>query len=535
MKKPNRENGYMTVFLSLILMTVIAVVLSSMEAIRVSAIRMQAETACQISAQAYMSQYNRSIKSRYGLLMVERGGEDLPFLKSYISENCGHLKGYSSNYTKWFSSELASVTVTDQISVADEDFGFLKAQIIDYMKYYKGEEYLGQFVSMIKGSHVPDTQTQKEQLSQQLTNSGKSAQQQVQEYEQQQNESQFDGKDTDETQISQEGSNEGATVKDPRKSIAQMLKSPILNLIMEGNVSDAQIDPKQLSNLAAPEPVVDQIRGFDKYSDITDQLDDVHLTLKDLAGQKTEDLVIDCYIGEFFKNASDGMVKASSSAADKGKLSAKTALQYEIEYMISGQSSDALNLKSVINRLIFFRMILNITHIYNSSSKVSAARGVAAALSSMVLMPFLTEIITLLIICAWSYAEAIVDCKTLIRGGMVPVLKSDGEWNLSLERLAEITVEELDQCSGAEGHDKGLSYENYLTLFMLMTPQERKISRMLNLMEANVRLDEGEDTFSMSNCAFGITVCADFEFNPFFMAGPFNSEYVHHVLRPVSY
>ena len=70
---------------------------------------------------------------------------------------------------------------------------------------------------------------------------------------------------------------------------------------------------------------------------------------------------------------------------------------------------------------------------------------------------------------------------------------------------------------------------------MLMTPQERKISRMLNLMEANVRLDEGEDTFSMSNCAFGITVCADFEFNPFFMAGPFNSEYVHHVLRPVSY
>ena len=91
MKKPNRENGYMTVFLSLILMTVIAVVLSSMEAIRVSAIRMQAETACQISAQAYMSQYNRSIKSRYGLLMVERGGEDLPFLKSYISENCGHL------------------------------------------------------------------------------------------------------------------------------------------------------------------------------------------------------------------------------------------------------------------------------------------------------------------------------------------------------------------------------------------------------------------------------------------------------------
>ena len=380
MKKPNRENGYMTVFLSLILMTVIAVVLSSMEAIRVSAIRMQAETACQISAQAYMSQYNRSIKSRYGLLMVERGGEDLPFLKSYISENCGHLKGYSSNYTKWFSSELASVTVTDQISVADEDFGFLKAQIIDYMKYYKGEEYLGQFVSMIKGSHVPDTQTQKEQLSQQLTNSGKSAQQQVQEYEQQQNESQFDGKDTNETQISQEGSNEGTTVKDPRKSIAQMLKSPILNLVMEGNVSDAQIDPKQLSNLAAPEPVVDQIRGFDKYSDITDQLDDVHLTLKDLAGQKTEDLVIDCYIGEFFKNASDGMVKASSSAADKGKLSAKTALQYEIEYMISGQSSDALNLKSVINRLIFFRMILNITHIYNSSSKVSAARGVAAAL-----------------------------------------------------------------------------------------------------------------------------------------------------------
>ena len=76
----------------MIFLAVISVVLSALEAVRVSAVRLQAEVACAIACEAFLSQYQPQVQARYGLYLIEDDGYDVAFLQQFINENCGYSK-----------------------------------------------------------------------------------------------------------------------------------------------------------------------------------------------------------------------------------------------------------------------------------------------------------------------------------------------------------------------------------------------------------------------------------------------------------
>ncbi len=513
-------SGYVTVVFSMIFLTVISVVLSALEAVRVSAVRLQAETACAIACEAFLSQYQPQVQARYGLYLVERDGFDTTFLQQFIKANCGEDTDRADSGAGWLNPILESAVIDQQTGIRDEDFRYLEDQIFDLMIVLKGSDYAERIRDSLMGTSMADVEAEKQQMTSKLEQEGTLAQQQKEAAQRAADENEGGNSEPE----SPEDSSAGEPVDDPRENLSQMLKYPILSLIMDGRLSDAVLDTASLSDLTAPEENVSAPKGFMDYTDVTQELKKQSLDIKSAAGSAAKSLVADAYILDFLSNGAKPQKKGQAGV-----------LSYETEYILSGQDSDAANLQNTVNRIMLIRMILNMTYLLKSTAKTAAVHAAAAALASAILMPFLEEIIYLLILAAWAYGEALVDCRSLLNGGKVPLMKSDATWVLSLEQLTKLSVSQLSGYAGKDDDAQGMCYEDYLRILLLGVSKEKKYVRLMNIIEANTRLLDGCESFRMDQCVFGISVCADFIFYPVFFHNAGKDRYEHHVHMSIAY
>lgn len=540
-------DGYVTVIFAMILLTVISVILSSIEAVRISSVRMRTEAACAIACEAFLSQYQPQVQARYGLFLLERDGYDDAFLKQFIEKNCGSSDKQSTGI-HWTDAALSSTAIIDERNLSSNDFKYFEAQICDYMKITKGAEYARAALNKLTGFSSQNLDQQKDRLSAQLANTGSSSDRQKAEAEA----AAKDNPITDADKQTSQNDTDKPQVKDPRKNITQLLRYPILTLLMDGELSTAALDMSSLSEITSSEKNVSQINGFLQYRDVSDNLKNSDLGLVNQIESKGQELLVDSYILDFLKNASvpgkrsgtcfvkDEATGEYSTSDTQGlqryEITGSSALQYEVEYILSGNAKDARNLENTVNRLALIRMLLNLSYLYQDHTKTAAVRSVAAALAAALLMPFLEEIFYILILAAWAYGEALIDCRHLLNGGKVPLMKDSSTWSLSLNQLSQLQSTQVSSGSESSDDQKGLSYEDYLRLLLLGVSREKKYIRLMNIIEANIHLESGCESFSMGQCVLGITLCADFEFFPVFAANPFSDgKYEHHVLKSAAY
>lgn len=110
-----------------------------------------------------------------------------------------------------------------------------------------------------------------------------------------------------------------------------------------------------------------------------------------------------------------------------------SCLDYQMEYILAGKSSDRENLKTVVNRLLILRETANFLYLLTDSSKKAEAEALAMTLAAVILFPELKDLIKLSILIAWAYAESVNDVKILLEGGKVPLGKDSMSWNMSLK------------------------------------------------------------------------------------------------------
>ncbi len=492
-----KKDGYITLFFSMILLAVVSLLMSALESMRISAIRMQTEIACAIACEAFLSQYQPQVQDRYGLYLLARDGYDDLFLQKFISENT--IQG------KMLSARLESVAIMDEISIDEDHYAYMLAQISDLMKVIQTEDTWNLISEMISDIDGATLENQKNNLSYSLYNQGVMA-----ELEASKQENIEDGEDS------------SIEVVDPRNNLSQLLRYPIVTLVLGGEVSDATLDRSQLSQFAEPEKNISQINGFMDFRQASWGLSGNDLNLNALISDGSDALFLNHYIMDFLKNASE--------TSDKG------VLDYEVEYVISGHESDGQNLRNVVNRIVLMRMMFNLTYLYGCNEKVYAVRTVSAALASAMLMPYLEEVLTLLILAAWAYGEGILDCKTLISGGKVPLLKDNDSWTLSLNGLSQMSLSSISSLTQMNSKENGLSYTDYLHIFLACMPTEKKCIRLLNIIEANTRCEKNCSSFMLEQCVLGITIAADFRFGSFFAANTSGSgTYEHHVMKSCVY
>jgi hypothetical protein len=196
--------------------------------------------------------------------------------------------------------------------------------------------------------------------------------------------------------------------------------------------------------------------------------------------------------------------------AQKDMAQKPSALRYELEYLLAGKASDADNLYSVISKLIFVRMIFDFVSVISNAGIRSEAKLAAAALVGFTGLPVLVSITQLLILLIWSFAEALLDTCALMMGKEVPVIKKN--ILLTLPEIFLLNRAFLQNRASAltDSKELSLSYQDYLSIFLLMKNKEDLAFRSMDLVQENIKIRYAVSNFKLKDCLYGFEASADF-------------------------
>ena len=194
----------------------------------------------------------------------------------------------------------------------------------------------------------------------------------------------------------------------------------------------------------------------------------------------------------------------------------ETALDYEAEYILAGKKSDRDNLGAAVADIVALRTGCNLISLLKDSQKKAETYSLATSLVGFTGMPVVIKVMQLLVMAAWSLAESIADAKTLLEGGKVETIKDGDDWAVSIWALKEFGKEKL----GIKGREKGLSYEDYLRLLLLVQGEVQQRFRTMDMLQADICKRENED-FRVAECVTGLKLNASFEAPMLFLAFPF--------------
>lgn len=174
--------------------------------------------------------------------------------------------------------------------------------------------------------------------------------------------------------------------------------------------------------------------------------------------------------------------------------------QYQMEYLLIGGEDDRSNLADTVKQLLMVREGLNLIHILSDSQKREEAKALALVITGALGLTPLVEITAFFIMGIWALGESIVDLQTLLAGRKIPLLKGREDWALGLEQL--LNMGQSKGSSVIAGQEKGLDYEGYLKLMLLLEQSGQKYCRMMDVMQMDIRLEQGG--FLMKRCAYRV-------------------------------
>ncbi len=191
----------------------------------------------------------------------------------------------------------------------------------------------------------------------------------------------------------------------------------------------------------------------------------------------------------------------------------ESELKYQLEYLVAGKDSDIENLKSVVNRLLLIREAANVAYLYSDAAKMAEAEALAIALTAEIPVPGIALLVQVSLIFAWAYAEAVYDVRCLLHDKRVPLIKTAETWHYSLEGMMGMAGDSVEGGSEGQTIADGLSYKDYLRIFLMATGDE-KVIRAMDVIEMDIRRTTGNASFRMDGCidylkikAYTVSMC----------------------------
>lgn len=509
--------GQITVFMSLVLAVLISLILAVLDGVRIQCMYMNQKQAVMIACENLLAQYCIPLYERYDLFGIDGNGRDLTnALETFISENSG---------SGLFSGEMTDAVISQLYPLVVDSNRLLEKEVINYMKTAGFTDLVTEQMKAWITSDTTEVEQKKSTLIQELQITQNQAEQEINaasqaaEKEDKENgaQSSIDSADT--------GNKPAFAQKDPRKSVNQLMKAGILTLVMpQGTtVSDRSVNIDLQTDGKAG-----ALTDFTDIKSVTQGMSEVSFLSESKKQTPIEKCTFLLYVQQHFKSVVNQDLKQSQQKSQSTSSTNHlkngrsqndtvnrnvTCLAYEQEALLCGHMSDADNLLDTVNRMILFRMIFNLSYLMMSPTKSGEAHSVAAALTSAVALPMLEQLVYMLIMLAWSYAEAVVDIKALLAGGKIELVKTDASWQLSMENLMNISESTLE--TKQKTSDKGLGYEAYIFILMTISNQTKIENRMISLMQENIRLDSGYEHFNMNDCYYGLTCIAAFSCHGF--------------------
>ncbi len=452
--------GEITVFLSLVLIVLLSLLFAIIEAAKDNGADFQTECVTDMAMQSALAEYNKEALEQYELFLIDlgygRGEGDYSLLEE-------HIQNYMQDNFQ-IETGIMPVKIRDLLELNTEYVTIMKASgaadLSGMVLERKAVDY------MLDRYGIPDFQK--------ICSASAAVEQEgflgsAMEEKRLANEQKIDEVDT--TVEDEDGKRHKVPVHNPADGVNSRRGSMgILKIITEKEgISDRETDLRSCLSHRNYTKRDGFLQGEQMVSD-------------------TEDMLFQKYLMEtcgYYTKEKEGAL-----------------LTYQIEYILSGKSSDLENLRTVVNRLLILREAANFVYLICDTDKKAEAESLAMTLSAVILFPELKDLIQLSILIGWAYAESVNDVKILLENGKVPLLKSSESWCLSLQDAMKLKVCKREEKERSGG---GLSYEEYLHLLLAVMDREERNLRFMDLMEMDIRQTKGNELFCIDHCIHSFT------------------------------
>lgn len=461
--KSQKSNAYLTVCVTLCIAILLSLFLVLLDGVRRNGARMEAECVTDIGLQSILAEYHRELMKQYNLFAIDASyGTALcsktnteAHLRKYLKKNLDYgdvlLSGYL--YGDFLALNLERAELTKVSILSDSGGSVFRKCAIDAVRADVGLELLDELQGWMQTMEVNGLESGKEEAEKQRLDA------EIEEY------------DGMEIEIKED---EWTTleVDNPTDVLEAQKGLGILKLVIgeEESISSNAIYTDSL---------------------ILERMEQGRINQGNIVVETGADLADRFLFQEY-------MLRYMGHYGEEYE---EDALRYQIEYLIAGNSNDVDNLKSVANRLCMIREAANAAYLWSNGGKRAEISAIAASVCTLIALPELTVLLEAAILLAWAYAESIYDVKSLLAGGRIPLMKNDSSWHCSLSTALGGNLQEATR----EG--EGLSYIDYLRMFMMMTDVDTITARAMNMVEADIRMTPGNAQFRLDGCYETVEAC----------------------------
>ena len=476
-----RCKGSMTIYLCLIMTILISIIVTGIRSAAVADARLQIASAADLGLYSLFGQYDKTCLEQTHLLFLEGGyGEEYlqmnqvyRTLEQDITYNFLAGQGTAMQKNIW-NAAVKKGSITGYTLATDAGGNVFKGQVIDYMEKTLGAQAVRLLINKLQDE---DTIVEKQQED----NGTKDSSDAITEYEQ----LKADKKREEESYDLSEAA-EGENISEQNE--------------------DIPIDP----DFVNPIEVIKRLREMGLLTLVIPNPDNVSRNAIDLAGSVSGRSLrrgmgviayhpdVDSVKGNLLFQ--EYIMQNCGSYTDTAE---KRSIQYELEYILQGKSSDIENLKGVVNQLLLMREAANAAHLMADPGKKAQLSSAALAISVAIGMPYAESAIEGILLLCWAFGESILDIRELMAGGKIALVKDSSSWQLSIENLPYL-AEGLD--SFRKSSDKGLSYNDYLRVLLTLRSGQDKIMRCMDIMEIRVRQNEGKQNFRLDSCIAALEI-----------------------------
>ena len=460
------KRGSITVFLALTLGLILSLLSSGLESARMAAARTQILNGMDIGLYSLFGQYDKSLLKDFDLFAVDGacGGKEMNLASIY-----DNLESYMKPVMKQNSQKLSVQQggISGYLLMTDSEGEVFYQQAVQYMK-----ETLGSHGAKLLLNKIQDMQKktiEAERQGNEIESKGT-----IENYEsemdtaQQKSQALLEEKKKQEQQNGQDGFTDG-----------KIRKMGLLDLVLPfgKEVSDKKVKTKEL---------------------VSGRKLETGLAMEDSVkadGSMLSQVLYQQYLMEKLGNYIEP---------------GKSGLSYQIEYIIGKKNSDEANLKDVAKKLLMVREGLNVAYLVSDALMMGQIHAMAAAIAAAFLIPPAVVVIEGALILCWAFAESILDVRELFAGGKVPLTKNASNWQLSLQGLPAL-VDKLD--TDRQNDVNGLSYEDYLQIFLLTTLKTQKVKGGMDMIESSFREMEDWNEFCLDHCITALEASVDVKAN----------------------
>ncbi len=200
------------------------------------------------------------------------------------------------------------------------------------------------------------------------------------------------------------------------------------------------------------------------------------------------------YLSEYMKHA-QGMLPDQRTGG---------WLDYQIEYIIAGKASDKENLDAVIGKLLLIREGMNYAFLLTHPELREKAEVLALALAGITGNEGVIKGLEQLILLSWAHGESLVEVRQLLGGSELAMMKSTKDWQVPLSELISV-LNDPGRYDTQAHKQEGISYEMCLCMFLLLESAETLSMRTMDVIEGELRSQEGCGSLHLDHCVDYLT------------------------------